>query len=85
MAFAAIGVASAIERSAILRSSAFAALIASGPFIAMSVRYLFTLSMSSAAGTTAWTRPISRAYAASKRRPVTNSSRAADRPIFAST
>ena len=33
---------------------------------------------------TAWTRPISRARAAEKRAPVRNSSRAAERPIFAS-
>ena len=43
-----------------------------------------TAASSSAAGTTSWTRPISRARAAEKRAPVRNSSRAADRPIFAS-
>ena len=41
-----------------------------------------TAASSSAAGTTAWTRPISRARAAANRAPVRNSSRAADTPIL---
>ena len=62
-----------------------AAAIASGPFLASSCRYLFTVCVRSPGWTTACTRPISFACEASKRQPVMNSSRAADWPILATT